>query len=160
MKKFLSAAFLLLITGAIAVAVYQSHERNKQIEQETSDFVTDTINAISEKWDAHALVKRADPGLIKAMGSQGQSVFQLFDVYRNLGVTKSPPNCALKDISTFESTSGSYTSASYNCDAGYENGQATVHITIRRGKSEDDWRVYYLNVDSPLFRELNYPRTK
>jgi hypothetical protein len=149
----------LLVAGAIAAAVVFSGAKDKDVERETSGFVIETVNAISGEWNPQELIDRAEPGLIDAMASQGQSVSDLFAVYRKLGALQSPPACRLKDTSQF-GAADSYTTASYSCEAQYDNGSAALLITLRRGKARPEWRVYYLNISSPYFSQLDYQRTK
>jgi len=153
MKKTLIIFTILLILGGATYFVVMLHLKT---QREATAFVVDTVNAMSEKWDAQELVRRADPGLINAMASQGQGVGELFDIYRKLGNLKTPVECHLKDTAEFED----YTSASITCDAEYDNGPANFLMTIRRGKTESDWIVYYINVSSPHCTEQGYQRTK
>ena len=106
MKKLLTIILLLILAGGIGFAVWHSIEKNQAIERETSDFVTETIGAITESWNPHALTSRAEPGLIKAMTVQGQSIDDLFRVYRNLGSPSAAAECAVKNTTQFETSKG------------------------------------------------------
>ena len=158
MKIKIIAGTLLIAVGITAFIV-ASGKKEKAIEAETSSFVAETVSAISKDWNADALVSRAEPGLIKAMASQGESVYELFKVYSKLGGPKSDPDCHLKDTSE-SGASVVYTLASYVCDGEYEHGSATLNLTVRRDNSGGDWKVYYIRVESPYFAEIGYPRTK
>lgn len=158
--KFRMIAGCLLVVGIVAAFIIWSGKKEKEIKAQTSAFVTETVTAISKDWNPDALARRAEPGLIKAMASQGEGIEDLFNVYRKLGNLKDDPDCRLKDTSSFNGAAGSYTTVSYTCNAEYDNGPATLLITLRRVDTRKDWKVYYINVSSPYFSELNYRRTK
>ena len=82
-KKALAVS--LVLVGAVAAFVFSSVRKEKALEQETTAFVVDTVSAISDGWNAQALVSRAEPGLIQAMEGQGRNIDDLFHVYRKLG---------------------------------------------------------------------------
>jgi hypothetical protein len=147
MKQFLKVSgIILLIIAVIAACVYLNFN---SVEKETAIPVTDCVNAISAHWDPAELKERADPGLIKAMSSQGQSVEELFKVYSKLGKPLDTAHCTLKNT-----TNGTYTSATYDCEMTYENGPATITITIRKKDDQKDWQIYYINIKSPFFMKL------
>ena len=160
MKKFLAIAGSILLAVLLAFTTVFLVLKSKQGDRETSAFVTDTINSISDGWHARELVARAEPGLIKAMSSHGQTLSELFSVYRKLGNLTTAPDCHLKDTSQFEGTTDSYITASYSCEAEYDNGHATILITLRHGKTDTAWKVYYINVSSPYFSEIGYQPSK
>ncbi len=150
----------LLLAGAIAGFVIMSGRKEKAIEDETSSFVGETVSAISKDWNADELVKRAEPGLIKSMNLAGPEGARLFSIYRKIGAAKGEADCKLKDTTEFQGSNDHYTSASYVCESDYEHGSATLNITVRRGDSGGEWKVYYFRIDSPYFAELGYQRTK
>ncbi len=150
---------IVLAVAAMAIVFFLG-AGDKGMEQETSGFVTETVEAISHTWDPQELLTRAEPGLIKAMASQGQGVRDLFAVYSKLGALKASPSCRLKDTAQFKGTADHYVTASYICAAEYANGPGTLLLTVRRGEADSVWRVYYINISSPYFSELHYPRTK
>jgi len=150
----------LLIIGAIAALIYLSGRKERMIEAETLPFVEETVEDITHGWNAEKLVSRAEPDLIKAMTSHGQSLYDLFAIYRTLGRVKSDPDCHIKDTSQFYGSSNSYITATYNCEVEFAKGPATVMLVVRRAEHSKDWKVYYINIASPYFTEEGYNRTK
>lgn len=114
----------------------------------------ETVAAISQGWSIDVLKARADPGLIKAMSSQGQSAEELLKIYSVLGNLKSAPECKEKNKGSFTKSEEKHTSYSFDCKAEYEKAPAVVSITLQKSDSETEWKIYYINVHSDIFGEV------
>lgn len=157
--KIIYILLFILLSAAIAAFIYFSGRKEKAIIDETQPFVEDTVVAISDGWNPAALVSRAEPGLINAMAAGG-SVQELFNVYSTLGSLQKAPDCNVKDTSQFQGTADKYSTVSYTCDVSYQNGPATILITVRKPEDGSEWKVYYINISSPYFSSEGYRRTK
>lgn len=122
-----------------------------KLEKETAGIVVADISAISEKWDAATLKSLADPGLIKAMGSQGQSAEELLKIYSALGKLKQPAECKFHATQVFMKGGVEHTTVSYDCAATYDKGEAAISITLIKGEGETKWLIYYINIHSDIF---------
>jgi hypothetical protein len=151
MKKVYALLFLTVLV--LAVAAYWSFSSN-DLEKETVAIAIEAVEAISESWDAEELKARADPGLIKAMSSQGQSVEQLFQIYSVLGKLKQEVDCKVHTTGSFMKGGERHTTISYECGAEYENGEAVVFITLKRAESATEWQIYYINIRSDTFSNV------
>lgn len=143
-------ALILAAVAAICIGSYLFLSSGK-LEKETSGIVVEDISAISEKWDAEALKSRADPGLIKAMASQGQSAEELLKIYSALGNLKQPASCKFHATQAFMKGGVSHTTVSYDCSADYDKGEAVISLTLIKGDNETKWLIYYINIHSDVF---------
>lgn len=133
-----------------AIAFYFA-SRGDSIETQTLHVAEAAITAISDKWDADELKAWADPGLIKAMGSQGQSAEMLMQIYSALGQLKEEPECTVHTTGSFMKNRERHSTISYQCDATYEKGPAKVAITLSKAESAAEWQIYYINIHSDVF---------
>jgi len=152
--KVLGTIAGVAVTGAIFAAFWISGAHEREMERQTVSFAAETVTAISDGWKPELLTERAEPGLIRAMASQGQSVGELFRIYRKLGASTSPPECRFKDTSQFGTGDHSYTTATVTCEGQFDNGPATFLLTLRQHQDSEDWKVYYINISSPKFSAM------
>lgn len=141
---------MVVLFAAIAAAAYYFIPRSNY-EQETAPFVVDAITAISDGWDVEELKAWSDPGLIKAMASQGQSAEQLMGIYSVLGKLKEAPNCHARATGMTMKNSERHDTVSHECTAEYEKGQAKISITVIKAQSAKEWQIYYINIHSDVF---------
>lgn len=146
---------ILLVLGIIAVgaAVFYFATKGESIESQTAHVAEDAITAISDGWDAEELKAWADPGLIKAMGSQGQSAEMLMQIYSALGKLKEKPKCVVHTTGSFMKKSERHNTISYECAVSYEKGPAKVAITLSKAQSAAEWHIYYINIHSDVFAD-------
>jgi hypothetical protein len=148
------ATIVVLIIVLLAGTAYFLSGRKSSEEIETESVIVNAIMAISDKWDAEELKAWADPGLIKAMGSQGQSAEQLMEIYSALGKLKSAPVCKVHTTGTFMKGGERHHTVSYDCAGDYEKGPASISLTLSKSESATEWRIYYINIHSDVFGEI------
>ncbi len=147
-NRIIALVLSAVMLGAVA---FFFASRGESIESQTAKVVVDAVTAISDGWDVAELKAWADPGLIKAMGSQGQSAEQLMQIYSALGKLKEEPECSLHSVGSFMKNRERHSTISYNCAASYEKGPAKVVITLSKAESAAEWQIYYINIHSDVF---------
>lgn len=137
-----------------ACAVWFLSGGNTALEKETKPIAVDYVNAISANWNPDDLRARTDPGLIKAMSSQGQGPEELMKIYSTLGRLKSEVKCLYRSASEFMKGGEQHDTISYECAVTYEKGPAVVALTLTKSRSEKQWLIYYINIHSDVFGEV------
>lgn len=149
----MKAGIWIAIILAIGVGAFFFYPKSA-IELETNPIVVEAVNAISESWNGEALRARADPGLIKAMASQGQSAEDLLHIYSVLGKLKQQPDCKVHNTGSFMKGGERHNTISYECAAEYEKGPAMVAMTLSKSETATKWFIYYINIHSDAFAEI------
>lgn len=150
MKKNQIAIVILVVMLLGGIGFYFA-TKGESIESQVGHIAEDAIMAISDGWDTEELKTWSDPGLIKAMGSQGQSAEQLMRIYSALGQLKEKPECGLHSSGSFMKNRERHKTISYNCAAKYEKGPAKIALTLSKADSADEWHIYYINFHSDVF---------
>ncbi len=142
---------LIVCAALLGGAAFYFANKGDSMEKQTATIVVDAVTAISDGWDASELKAWADPGLIKAMGSQGQSAEQLMRIYSVLGKLKEAPECVVHTTGSFMKNQERHHTISYDCSAEYEKGPAKISITLSKAESATEWQIYYINIHSDVF---------
>lgn len=150
MKKI----WIVLVVAAVAVAAFLIRQHTKEKDAEEIQVAVEAVSAISEHWNVDVLKARADPGLIKAMGSQGQSAEELLRIYSTLGALKQPPVCVVRTTGEFMKGGERHHTVSFECNAEYEKGPAAVSLTLQNSESAPEWLIYYINLRSDVFGDV------
>ena len=145
-------AGIIVLLGAGA-GVYFSLGGN-DVEKQTAVIAAKDVTEISESWNGQTLKDMADPGLINAMTSQGQSPEELLKVYSALGKLVAPPECKAKSNSTTIKGGKQHVMIGFECPASYQKGEAVVSLTLTKSESETRWLIYYINIRSDIFAEV------
>lgn len=148
------SVLIVLMVVAVLAGVFFYVESSRKTDKETTSIAEESIAAISARWDVEELKRRADPGLINAMASQGQSAEELVKVYSALGPLKSPPSCHVRTTGQFMKEQKPHSTISFECMGNYEKGQAVISLTLSKADEEEKWVIYYLNIHSDVFGEI------
>ena len=148
MRKFLvwfggfSVLVVVLVIGSVAYLVYLGSGLDKQ----SKEYADTAIVAITSHWDPAELSSRAAPQLLRTV-SQGQ-LLSMFTWFGHIG--KLVKYIGSKGSSTvFASIGGNdSTTATYVCAGKYENGDASVNLSLT--KVNGDWRISGFQVNSPV----------
>lgn len=143
--------WIVLVLVVVAVAAFLIRQHTTKTDAEEIQVAVEAITAISESWNVDVLKARADPGLIKAMGSQGQSAEELLRIYSVLGKLKQPPVCAVRTTGEFMKGGERHHTVSFECNAEYEKGPAAFSLTLQNSESAPEWLIYYINLRSDVF---------
>lgn len=143
-----------LIGFIIVAAAGYFYFRDSRNEQAAVALAGEYIELVSREWNAGTLKELADPGLIKAMASQGQSAEELLNIYSVLGKLKGSMHCRF--ISTSSTIKGGerHVMDSFECRGEYDKGPAVVSLTLIKADSAQQWLIYYINVHSDVFGEI------
>jgi hypothetical protein len=147
MRGLLKFLAIVAIIGALYYARwYMSYW---QVERNSSFFVTDAINKIGDSWNTVDFIKLAD-GDLKSQ----KTIETAFKSYSKLGPIVRPAHCELKDFSSYKyqgSVSANYIAATYECQAVFKNGPATIQLIIERFQDTAVWKIWDFHVFSPFF---------
>jgi hypothetical protein len=152
MRKFLYgvaatfATLVLLVLGLFAyVAIVGS-----DVGKDGLRYADDAVIAITSRWDAQELRRRATPELLRQTAPA--DLDNLFVWFATLGPLVDYQGAKLVGATQFASgTAGSWAQASYLAAATYKNGAATIQIELR--KADDAWRVNGFHVNSSKLLE-------
>lgn len=146
------STLVIVILGIAALAAGGFYFMSgKGLEAETTPIAVTAITTISDGWDVDELKAWSDPGLIRAMASQGQSAEQLMGIYSALGKLKQEPECVARATGMTMKNRERHDTVTHECKADYENGEAKISLTLIKAKSAAEWQIYYINIQSDVF---------
>ena len=151
MKRFLKIilATLLLLVAIIGYISW----RYSQSSKNTSAFVEQLVTDVSKDWNPETIKEHTHALLAEQMAREGQSWEDYFLIYRKLGALKSN-TCKLLNYGSFAGLSGSYTRANFTCSAIYENGGATINLSVQQADHDGSWQVAVFHITSPMFIKI------
>lgn len=145
MKKFLTClgAVVLIAFVLIAGGVAYFFYTNRGLEAEAHAYVDAAVPAISDPWNAEALLDRATPEL--KIAAPTAKVAQWFNQLAEFGRMKKYGGASGAWNASYTTGSGQVVTADYAAQADYENGSATFRIGLikRNGR----WSINSFYVD-------------
>lgn len=136
----ISIVVVVLGIAAVAFAFYEG----SKLDREATSYSSDSVVAITGRWDVEALRTRASPQLADAMGkAQGARIFTWL---ASLGPLQDRPECQ-GNATVYAGTGGNKTTANVTCTAHYRAGPATILLAL--AKKGGTWFILGFHVTSP-----------
>jgi hypothetical protein len=145
MRKFLlyfgagAFALLVLIVAGVGVLIW----KGSGLDGESKAYVDAAVPAITAHWDRNALLDRAGPEF-RAAATPDQ-VANLFENFARLGPLIHYDGATGQANLFYSAGKGSQITAVYEAKARYENGEATLRLTLR--KRDGAWTIVGFRVD-------------
>lgn len=146
-------AAVIIVAGVLAYLFY--HQGEKSRDRAMTQFVSQSLSAITGTWDPKALEDRADPAFTNAVKASGKNLDSFFDLLHTLGKPESNIACSRLRYSVITEATGKYATADFGCKATFEHGPAIIVMQIKQDDMKGPWRITLFRVDSPLFKSAD-----
>lgn len=141
---------VIIVAGGLAYLFY--HQGEKSRDHAMTQFVSESLSAITSTWDPKELESRADPAFTEAVKTSGKSLDGFFNLLGTLGKPKSNIACSRLRYSVITEAAGKFATADFGCKATFEHGPAVIVMQIKQDDLKGPWRITLFRVDSPLFK--------
>ncbi len=153
MRNFLmllgSLLLVLVVIGGLGLVF--ATIKGPELDRESRAFVDSAVQTICDDWNEQALIERAAPELIQAVG---QGVLErMFGRFRQLGDLRAY-NGADGDSSITLTSKGLNVTALYFARAAFAGGDAVIRVALTRRHGE--WRIIGFKVDSDAITAKPY----
>jgi hypothetical protein len=149
MKRILAilgVVFLILLV-ALGVFIVRVAATGSKLDASSKAFVDETVPQIVGTWSADNLIQHAAPQLLQATSEdQVQELFRGFAA--KLGPLVQYEGCKGESNTSVTTQSGRVVSARYTAQATFQNGKATINLTLLQNTSST-WSIVEFYVLSP-----------
>lgn len=147
------AKFLLFIAFLYGLYYVRDVMIRSDIREQSQPFATQFVGSVTMHWNRAELDRQADTNLAAQVRNSGIARPLDFAYFAQLGARTSEVDCKLYDYTTFKDDTRNYISANYICAAQFEQGAASILLTVMRDKENAPWRIGYFDVASPKLQQ-------